>query len=70
MQEQGQSMRSPLLEKEGASETTWDELTIAPIPCPSAPLRGKEVEKTGSKVEPGKKGGVGGEGVFKLTILL
>jgi len=43
--EQGQSVRSSLPEGRGVAETTCDELTITPIPCPPAPLRGEEVEK-------------------------
>jgi len=41
MLEQGNSVRSPPPEEEGAAETTCDELTITPIPCPSVPLRGR-----------------------------
>jgi len=37
--EQGQSVRS--LEGQGVAETTCDELTITPIPCPPAPLGGR-----------------------------
>jgi len=36
--EQGQSMRSPPSEKEGAAETTCDELTVTHIPHSPAPL--------------------------------
>jgi len=43
--EQGQSVRGPLSEEEGAAETTCGELTITPIPHPPAPLDGKELEK-------------------------
>jgi len=32
--EQGKSVRSPPPEEEGAAETTCDELTVTPIPCP------------------------------------
>jgi len=39
--EQGQSVRSPSPEEEGAAETTCDELTVTPIPCLPAPLRGR-----------------------------
>jgi len=46
--------------EEGVAETTCDELTTTPILCPHAPLGEEEVEKKGSKVEPGKKGGVEG----------
>jgi len=35
--EQGQSVRSPCPEEEGVAETC-DELTTAPIPCPTASL--------------------------------
>ena len=34
-------MRSPPAEKEGAAETTCDELTITLIPCPSALFEGR-----------------------------
>jgi len=39
--EQGKSVRSPPPEKEGAAETTCDELTVTPIPRPPEPFRGK-----------------------------
>jgi len=39
--EQGKSVRSPPSEEEGVAEKTCDELTITPIPCPPAPLRGR-----------------------------
>jgi len=39
--EQGQSVRSPPPEEEGAAETAHHELTITPIHCPSEPLGGK-----------------------------
>jgi len=73
MLEQGQSVRSPPPEEEGAAETTCDGLTITPIPRPPAPLAGKR-ERKGSEAEPGKTGGLGGKvfedlGLF-LTILL
>jgi len=46
--EQGQSVRSPPPEEEGAAETKFDELTVTPIPHPPV-LRGMgggdEVEK-------------------------
>jgi len=42
------------------AETTCDELTITPFPCPPVPLGGRR-ERNGREVEPGK-GGVG-EGV-------
>jgi len=32
-------------EEEEAAETTCDELTVTPIPCPPVPLGGEEVEK-------------------------
>jgi len=56
--EQGQSVRSPPPEEEGAAETTCDELTATPIPCPPAPLSGRR-ERNGSEAEPRKKGEVG-----------
>jgi len=39
--EQGQSVRSPPLEGQGAAETMCDELTVTPIPHPPVPLRGR-----------------------------
>jgi len=46
-------------EKEGAAETTCDELTTTPVPCPPALLGGRR-EKIRSEVEHGKNGGVTG----------
>jgi len=45
-------------EEEGAAETTCDELTTTPIPCPPVLLSGKEVENSGVKLSPGRRGGV------------
>jgi len=39
--DQGKSVRSLPPEEEGAAETTCDELTTTPIPCPPALLRGR-----------------------------
>jgi len=39
--EQGQSLRSPPPEEEGAAETTCDELTATPAPHPPVLLRGR-----------------------------
>jgi len=64
--EQGQSVRSPPPEEEGAAETKCDELTITPIPCPPALFGGRR-ERNGSEAEPRKKGGVGGRS-FKVWI--
>jgi len=61
-------VRSPPPEKEGAAETTCDELTAAPIPCPPALYEGRR-ERNGSEAEPRKKGQVG-EGKVFLIILL
>ena len=55
MLEQGQNVRSPPPEGQGAAETTRDELTLTPIPCPPAPL-GQRRERNGSEAEPEKKG--------------
>jgi len=41
------------------AETTCDELTVTPVPCPPAPLAGRR-ETNRSEAEPGKKGRVGG----------
>ena len=66
MLEPGKSVRSPPPEEEGVAETTWEELTQTPhSPSPCAARQGEEVEKTRSKVKPGKKGGVGGR-CFKI----
>jgi len=66
MLEQGQSVRSPPPEEEGAAERACDELTAATIPHPPAPLGGRR-ERNGSEAEPGKKGWVGGR-CFKIWI--
>jgi len=52
-------MRSLPPEEEGAAETTCDELTVTPIPCPPALLRGRS-ERNRMETEPGKKEGVRG----------
>jgi len=57
-QEQGQGVRSPPPEGQGAAETACDELTVTPIPCPPA-LLVRRRERNRSEAEPGKKGGVG-----------
>ena len=64
-------MRSPPPEDEGAAETTCDELTITPIFVPLHHSVGRR-QKIGSKVKPGKKGGVGGVKIwfYFLIILL
>jgi len=64
MLEQGQSVRNPPTEEEGAEETKCDGLTVTPIPHPSSPLAGRK-ERNRSRVDPGKKGGVGGS-CFKI----
>ena len=56
MLEQGQKVRSSSPEEQGAAETTYDELTATPIPSPPALLGGRRQRKTGSEVEPRKKG--------------
>ncbi|OPJ66508.1 hypothetical protein AV530_016553 [Patagioenas fasciata monilis] len=57
--EQENNMRSPLHEEEGAAETMCndDEMTKSPIPHPSVPLVGEEVEKSGVKMSSGKSEG-------------
>jgi len=60
MLEQGKRVRSPPPE----AETTWDELTTTPIPMRHL----GEGRETGSKVKPGKKGGVEGR-FFKIQFL-
>jgi len=42
--EQGQSVRSPPPEEEGAAETKCGELTVTPIPHPPVLLVGEEGE--------------------------
>ena len=66
----GEEREEPSPEEERAAETTCDELTATPIPRPPALLGGKEVEKIGSKVKPGKKGGVGGRCFSDLVLFL
>ena len=65
MLEQGKRVRSPAPEEDGAAETMCDELTVTPIPlcCWVGVGRG-----FGSEV-PGKKGGVGGEGVLRFGFI-
>lgn len=63
-------MRSPSLEEEGTSDTTCDKLTSTPILCVFCTTWEKEIEKIGSEVEPGKKGGVGGELRFSYCFSL
>ena len=49
-------MRSPPPEGQGAAETACDELTVTPIPCPPALLRGKGVDREpGVKLSPGRR---------------
>ena len=62
----GKSVRSLPPEGQGVAETMCDELTVTPIPCPPAPLRGRR-ERNGSETEPRKKGGVQGR-CFKIWI--
>jgi len=57
MLEQGQSVRSPPPEEEGAAETTCDELTTTFIPRPPAPLRGRRQRKSGVKLNSGRREG-------------
>jgi len=57
--EEGQSVRSPPLEGQRAADTACDELTAAPIPCPSAPLGGVQGTETGEKLSPGEGRGEG-----------
>ena len=57
--EQGQSLRSPPPEEEGAAKTTCDELTTAPVPCPPEPLGGEKGEKREVKLSPGRREGGG-----------
>ena len=54
MLEQGQSVRSPPPEEEGAAEATCDELTTTPIPQPLC-CCGEEREKSGVKLGLGKR---------------
>jgi len=59
-------VKSPHPEKEGAAETTCDELTVTPIPYPPMPLGVDRRLRNGSEVEPGRsKGGVG-QRCFKI----
>lgn len=52
---QGNSVRGPPPGEEEAAETTWDDLTAAPIPCPPVTLEGRGREFR-SEAEPRKKG--------------
>jgi len=61
MLEQGKGVKNLPPEKDGAAETTCDELTVTPIPHPPAPLGGRR-ERNRIESEPRKKAGVG-EGV-------
>lgn len=54
----GEECEESFPEEEGESETTCDELTIAPTPCPLCHCLGGGRELV-SEVESGKKGGVG-----------
>jgi len=65
MLEQGQSVRSPPPEGQGAAEATCDKLTTTTIPCPPAPLMGRRWKKSGVKLSLGRREGWG-EGVFKI----
>ena len=70
MLEQGQSVRRPPPQKEGAAETTCDELTATPVPhLPVLLGVGGRRYRNRVKVEPGKKGGVGGR-CFKIVLFL
>jgi len=44
-------------EEERVAETTYDELTTSPIPCPPALLGGEEVENMGVKLSLGRREG-------------
>lgn len=49
IQEQGKSMSSPPPEEERSSETMCNELTVNPIPHPTASLEGRRESKLGVK---------------------
>ena len=66
MLEQGQSMRSPPPEEEGAAETTCDELIATPIPLRHAGGGGR---KSGEKLSCGRREGWG-EGDLRLVLFL
>jgi len=68
MLEQGKSVRSLPPEGQGSAETTCDELTVTPIPCPPVLFRGRR-ERNRSEVEPGKKGGVGGRAFLRSDFI-
>ena len=53
--EQGQSVRSPPAEEDGAAETTCDELTATPIPPPTGPLGGGSRSISGVKLSWGRR---------------
>ena len=55
-------------EKEGAAETTCDELTPIPIPRPPAPLAGSRWRKFGVELSPGRREGWG-QGVLRFGFI-
>jgi len=62
-------VRSLPPEEEGATETTYDELTITPIPCPPVLLGdGVGGREMGVKVSPGRRDGWGG-GILRSTFI-
>jgi len=49
--------RGRVRSEQGAAETTCDELTTAPIPCPPAALGGEEGENSEVRLSPGRREG-------------
>jgi len=68
MLKQGQTVRSPSPGKEGVAETTHDELTVTPIPCPPALLVWRRQGKSGAKLSPGRREGRG-ESVLRFGFI-
>jgi len=64
------SVRSPPPEEEGVAETTCDELTVTPTPCPPVLLGkgGQGGRETGVKLSPGRREGWG-EGVLRFSFI-
>jgi len=65
--EEWKSVRSPAREGEGAAETTCDELTATPNPCPPVPLGGGRGRETGLKLSLERREGWGEDVLSSLS---
>jgi len=65
---QGQSVRSPPHDENGAAEITSDELLATPTPRPSASLGARRWRNSEVKLSPGKNKGWG-EGVLRFVFI-